>query len=211
MKSNGTNDKLELFVTPQSYFQELVSRGLSSRKLSTSPHVETYLVKILNFYLDARNLHDDTYSDEQGSKNPKTYAEMFLHALNCDDFRKIELLRKIGDRTLYISGIFGDSLQRKIVDVDYYVNIGGSAYAALSQTTKNGELVNVYSTISQNFVDFVDVFTYVSHNSFIKSDQSVLRLYDRYMKTGSDLAREKLIELGVLTISQDQLKLGKLG
>ncbi|HWU44788.1 MAG TPA: hypothetical protein VN132_15155, partial [Bdellovibrio sp.] len=147
--------------------------------------------------------------NESGQKNPQTLAEMFLTAQNAESPIKVELLRKLGDRTLYISGFFGDSLQRKIVDIDYYAEIGGAAYASLAGCTREDTMVHVYSTFSKRFLDFVDVLTYISHNSFVKSDQSILRLYDRYMRTGSELAREKLEEMGVLPLPAEQVKLGK--
>ena len=37
---------------------------------------------------------------------------------------------QIGDVSLFTSGFFADSLRGKLVDVDYYVNIGGAAYNA---------------------------------------------------------------------------------
>lgn len=199
----------DLFVSPSDFFKDLVRQGFVQRKLETFPHVETYLVDLLQHYLDAKNLFDPDY-DEQGRKVPKTLAEMYLHANNSSDqVVRVELLKKLGDRSLYMSGFFGDSLQRKIVDVDYYVNMGGVAYATLATCVREDTTARVYSTISRRFIDFVDVLTYISHSSFIKSNESVLRLYDRYMTTGSELAREKLTEMGVLPMAQDQAKRGR--
>lgn len=211
MSENMSSKTLDLCLSPTGYFEELVQKGLAQRKLHALPFVERYLVNLLNHYLDARNLFDETYMNEMGQKNPQTLAEMYLIAQGSDAVTKNKLLRRLGDRTLYISGFFGDSLQRKIVDIDYYAEIGGSAYASLAHCTREDTMAHVYLTISKQFLDFVDVLTYVSHNSFVKSDQSILRLYDRYMKTGSELAREKLEEMGVLPIPFDQVKLGKQG
>lgn len=212
MSQNESKQQLagtDLFVSPGDFFKDLVRQGFVQRKLETFPHVETYLVDLLQHYLDAKNLFDPDY-DEQGRKVPKTLAEMYLHANNSQDqVVKVELLKKLGDRSLYMSGFFGDSLQRKIVDVDYYVNMGGVAYATLASCVREDTTAKVYSTISRRFIDFVDVLTYISHSSFIKSNESVLRLYDRYMTTGSELAREKLTEMGVLPMSQDQAKRGR--
>ncbi|MBO9668228.1 MAG: hypothetical protein J7501_15615 [Bdellovibrio sp.] len=211
MSSNSQPKSVELFVSPDGFFQELVSKGLSQRKVRTYPLVESYLVNLLKHYLDARNLFDEEYASEGGQRNPQTLAEMYLLAQNAEASAKVELLRKIGDRTLYISGFFGDSLQRKIVDVDYYADIGGAAYASLAHCTREDAMAKVYTTFSTRFVEFVDVLTYISHHSFIKSDESILRLYDRYLRTGSELAREKLVEMGILTLAHDQVKLGKQG
>lgn len=209
MREKRSTTTVELFVSPEGYFQELVQQGLSQRKVQTYPMVEAYLVNLLQHYLDARNLHDPAYASESGTRNPQTLAEMYLTAQNAESFAKAEMLRKLGDRALYISGFFGDSLSRKIIDVDYYAEIGGAAYASLAHCTREDTMARVYTVFSDRFLEFVDVLTYISHNSFIKSDESILRLYERYMRTGSELAREKLEEMGVLTLPQDQVKLGK--
>lgn len=211
MKEKTQNKSVDLFVSPEGFFQELVQKGLTQRKVKAVPLVETYLVNLLQHYLDARNLFESTYANEGGQKVPQTLAETYLTAQSSDVPTRIEMLRKLGDRTLYISGFFGDSLSRKIVDIDYYADIGGAAYASLAHCTREDTMAKVYSTFSNQFVEFVDVLTYISHHSFVKSDQSILRLYDRYMRTGSELAREKLVEMGVLTLPQDQVKLGKQG
>lgn len=211
MKPKLQEKSVELFVSPEGFFQELVQKGLTQRKIQTFPLVESYLVNLLQKYLDARNLFENEYLNESGQKAPQTLAEAYLTAQNADSATRIEMLRKLGDKTLYISGFFGDSLSRKIVDVDYYAEIGGAAYASLAHCTREDTMAKVYTTFSHRFLDFVDVLTYISHHSFIKSDESILRLYDRYMRTGSELAREKLVEMGVLTLPQDQVKLGKQG
>lgn len=211
MKETSSPKSLELVLCPRSYFEELVQKGFSQRRIKSAPYIESYLVNMLSHYLDARNLYEAEYANESGQKNPKTLAEMYLIAQNSEASVKMELLRKLGDRTLYISGFFGDSLNRKVVDIDYYADIGGAAYASLAHYTKEDTMAQVFSTFSSRFLDFVEVLTYISNQSLIKSDQSILRLYDRYMRTGSDIAREKLVEMGVISLPQDQVKLGKQG
>jgi hypothetical protein len=208
-QNESKSQTTDLFISPGDFFKDIVRKGFEQRKLETFPVVESYMVNLLQHYLDAKNLFDPEY-DESGRRVPKTLAEMYLTANTVEDQQvKVELLKKLGDRSLYMSGFFGDSLQRKIVDIDYYVNMGGVAYATLASCVREDTSAKVYSTISKRFVDFVDVLTYISHNSFIKSDESVLRLYDRYMTTGSELAREKLTELGVLNLGQDPSKRGR--
>jgi hypothetical protein len=201
MKDKPNSQSVELFVSPEGYFQELVSKGLYDRKVQTYPLVETYLVNLLKQYLDAKALFEAE----------ATLAEMYLLAQNAEASVKMERFKKLGDRALYISGFFGDSLSRKTVDVDYYANIGGAAYTHLAHATREDGLAKVYKTFSGRFIEFVDVLTYISQHSFVKSDESILRLYDRYQKTGSELAKEKLVEMGVLILPQDQVKLGKQG
>jgi hypothetical protein len=208
-QNDSKNFTSDLCVSPGDFFKGLVRAGLERRKLQTYPVVETYLVNLLQHYLDARNLFDPAF-DEAGNKIPSTLAEMYLHANTTEDtVQKIELLKKLGDRSLYMSGFFGASLERKAIDLDYYVNMGGVAYATLATYMREDTTIKVYSTISSRFIDFVDVFTHISHDSFIQTNESLLRLYDRYLMTGSELAREKLVEMGVLNFTTDPSKTGR--
>lgn len=208
-QNEAVNISTDLCVSPGDYFKDLVRQGLENRKLQTYPMVETYLVELLQHYLDARNLFGPAH-DETGKKIPNTLAEMYLEAHNTSDHaQKVELLKKLGDRSLYVSGFFGASLERKVVDIDYYVNMGGTAYATLATYMREDTTIKVYSTISSRFIDFVDVLTHISHHSFVQSNESLLRLYDRYLTTGSEMAREKLVEMGVLSFAPEAAKPGR--
>lgn len=208
MSEQGKSDfqKTFLIASPREYFFEMVDSGLAKRNVKAAPAVQSYLVGLLEHYLDARNLFDES-TNEANNKNPGTLAEMFLLAANSDRVGKVDLLKKLGDRSLYISGFFGDSLERKIVDIDYYAEMGGAAYGSLAAHVSDDLAAQVYRVFSRDFLAYVDVLTYISQKSMIQSDQSILRLYDRYMRTGSELAKEKLIEMGVLTLPKDQAKL----
>ncbi len=100
MKQKTPDTSVELFVTPEGFFKELVQKGLSQRKVKAIPLVENYLVNLLQHYLDARNLFESTYANESGQKSPQTLAETYLTAQNADASTKVEMLRKLGDRTL---------------------------------------------------------------------------------------------------------------
>jgi len=194
-----------VLVTSREYFSEVVEDGFEKRRLKTYPQVKDYLVSVLTHYLDARNLYEPEF-DESGVKQPQTLAEMLLEAHQSEPFRKISLLKKLGDKSLYISGFFGDSLQRKLVDIDYYVQMGGAAYAALSTSTKEDIHAKVYSEISKRFLDIVEVLTFISQAAHVNSNESVLRLYENFLRTGSPIAQEKLLQMGVVLPQQRTLK-----
>jgi hypothetical protein len=197
-----------VFLTPEQHFSEAVKEACVNRHVKAQPAVEIYLVQLLRFYLDSKNLHHPLAEDVQ-EKPPQTFAEMYLTAINAESPKNKEMMRIVADRALYVTGFFGDSLQRKIVDIDYYVDIGSAAYSNLCAWGKEDPLTDVYKTFSRRFVEFVDVLNYVSEKSLVQSDTNVLRLYDRYIKTGSELAREKLNELGVVTVPKEHLKVNK--
>ena len=192
-----------LFITPNEYFKSIVADAMTARKIDSFPMAQMYIVNILEFYLDAKNLFEE---DSAGKRKNETLAEMYLTANQLPQSQKTGLLKRCADRSLYISGFFGDSLNRKLVDIDYYADVGGAAYSSLANTVQDDLMIQTYQHLSDRFLDYVEVLTYISEKSYVKSDQNILRLYDRYLKTGSDLAKEKLIELGVMAPAVENLK-----
>lgn len=195
----------DLLTSPKEFFGEMVADAMKQRQVKTMPLVEQYLVNLLEFYITADNLYDS--SDESGKRKQETLAEMLLKAASTEESKtKLDLLKRLGDTSLYISGFFGDSLKRKIVDIDYYADIGGTAYGSLASLQQSDIHGKVYSEIAHRFMDFVDVLTYISQQSLVQTNEDLLRLYDRYIATGSSLAREQLIEKGLLNITAKTTK-----
>jgi len=199
-----------LFISPEQHFSEALKEALEQRKVKSYPHLETYLVHMLKHYLDSRNLFRPHSTHGENNENPpETLAEMYLIAMNSENTRKKEIMKTLADRSLYLAGFFGDSLQKKLVDIDYYSEMGSAAYFNLATWTKEDHLSEVYKTFSKRFIEFVEVLSYMSEKSAVQADQNVLRLYDLYLKTGSEMAREKLNQLGIATLPKEQLKLNK--
>lgn len=203
MRHSGS---ISIFVTPQEFFSERIDLVFSERKVRAPLGVRRYLVELLGHYLDAKNLFDSGGQDEGGNRKPLTLAEKYLLAHQSEVSRKVGLLKNLGDEALYVSGFFSDSLQRKLVDIEYYAEIGGAAYGSLAQCLREDHQVEVYQTFSQRFMEFVDVLSVFSRDSQIQSNQNILRMYERYIRTGSELDREKLVEMGLLNASSENLR-----
>lgn len=196
----------ELVVDTAEYFREMVHVAIHQTKVKTLPIVEQYLINLLSHYLFANNLYDE---EESGRRRRETLAEMYLRSLQAPTLLKVELLKKLGDSSLYISGFFGDSLKRQVVDIDYYVDMGGTAYATLAAHTTEDTVSRVYLEMAQNFLDYVDVLTVVSQKALVKTNNDLLRLYDRYVSTGSKLAEAELKEKGMLCEQLNRVKTTK--
>lgn len=199
-ESRSHNIKPKLVLSTKEYFFENISKGLIRRKVDVLPEVIHYLTELLNHFMMSKNLHEVEMNDF-GQKKNRTLAELLLTAHSSELTVKLELLKKLGDRTLYISGFFADSLNRSLVDVDYYKNMGVTAYSSLSEIVKEHNSSRMFGEIANKFTELTDVLTLISQESMIKNDQSILRLYENYLKTGSELAKERLSDLGVIPVS----------
>lgn len=183
--------KLKLLASTQEYFSEAVVNAADKTKIAITPFTAQYLVGLLNTYMVAENL-----------TMKSTLAEALLSACQAEGMVKREQLKKLGDTSLYMSGFFGDSLQRKIIDIDYYADIGGTAYGSLASEIDEIAQAQIYRDFSVRFLEYVDLLTYISQTALIQSNTDLLRLYERYVKTGSEMAREQLAEKGLIATEE---------
>lgn len=188
-----------LFISPDQYFQDIVAEAITQRNIVLFPLAQTYLVNLLKNYIHTEMLFD--IKNESGKNTRETLAEMFLRAQNSPPVLRIELLKKLADVSLYVSGFFGDSFQRKVIDIDYYINMGETAYASLASESKEDISKKVFSEYSKRFLDFVDLLDHISQKSQLTNDENLLRVYEKYLKTGSPRAKEILEEKGILNAS----------
>ena len=198
MSQNGSSksQNVTLVVSAREYFLQAIDEACTSRGLKAAPLARNYLAEMLDFYTASSNFLGE--SDEQGRHKNLTLAEMFLTASNAEPRVRFELLKKMADRSLYISGFFGDSLQRKLVDLDYYAEMGGAAYSVLAKETAEDLLVKVFTDFSENFVSYADVLSHIQGKAQNQREQNILQLFERYEKTGSEYARDRLLEMGII-------------
>ena len=171
------------------YFKELVEEAIAHQRLEATELASFYVVQLLAGFL--RRPADST-PDHQAPLALKLAA-----ALESGGVRQRTGLREIGDVSLFVSGFFSDSLNRKIVDIDYYVSIGGYAYNALSRV-ENDAVSRVFAELSDKFVGFVDVLSEVSDRTLCGSNADLLRLYERWLRTGSARSGQLLSARGVV-------------
>lgn len=184
-----------LIVDTNEYFKKAVEEAFSERNLDSGPYIKNYVVEVLKHYLFVENLYDE--QDEAGKKTRKTLAEMLLTANQLSAKERFEKLKKLGDSSLYISGFFSDSFQRKIIDIDYYVDVGRMAFESLAHDVDEDTFAHLYREISEQFLSLVDVLALISQKAKIMDEENILRMMDVYSKTGSSLLGETLAEKGV--------------
>ncbi len=107
-------------------------------------------------------------------------------------------LKEVGDLSLFISGFFSDSLNRRLVDVDYYIQLGECAYGSLARRGDPDTFGDVFDELSEKFGAVVDVLGDVSARTGLTSDTDLLRLYDTWVRTRSQRSGELLAARGIV-------------
>lgn len=166
----------------EGFFHEVLEEALSHSGMKVESSTEFYLVGLLGEFAKAR------ISDKP----------MGLRLVTPEDTAKrVQSLKEIGDTSLYVAGFFSESINRQLVDVDYYMGMGVTAYGELAQRLDSSSVAGVYAELSARFPDFVEVLGRIrSQVNF--AGQDVMALYREWERTKSDWIEERLKKMGVL-------------
>ena len=184
------DDPLLREQVPAEYFKELIEAALERQQVRANALTSYYLVDLLCRFMrpDARiAFNDDTH---------QPLALRLARALETGGLEQRARLRNLGDFSLFTSGFFSDSLRRRVVDVDYYRSMGEYAYGSLGRRDSD-TLGEVFTELARKFVGFMDVLADVSERTTATAGTDVLRLYEKWLRTGSLTAGKRLVELGV--------------
>ena len=175
----------------RSYFSEELTRASENQSIEIDEEVAAYLTQLLTEFSNPSALFDKT---EDGIEL-KPLALYYLAAVEAENRESQNLaLRRLGDIALFISGLFPASLNRKVMDVDYYIAMGGSAYSHLHDALQ----WRVFADLAERFVSFVDLLAEIAENSALNNHVDLMRDYEVWLRTGSPRLLNKLKRQGIV-------------
>jgi hypothetical protein len=181
------------------YFRESMDAAIDKQGVDVDPHATHYVVNLLTLF--ARS--EDLYEDHGTAYGLKPLALMMVDAIEAPTAEQRNFaLQRIGDVSLFIAGFFADSLAHRLVDLDYYIYMGGNAYGSLSDemrgTLRGRVLADVYRELARKFQTVVDILNEVRDAARQSSDVDLLRTYEVWLRTGSKRAEGLLRQNGVV-------------
>jgi len=196
------SDRVMQVSNLQDYFRVCVEDAVVRQRVDIDPHVSHYVVNMLTMFSRA----DELYEDDGEYYGLRPLALMLADAASAATVaRRNALLRRIGDVALFVSGFFAEGLARSVVDVDYYIRMGGNAYGSLSEEvrgTAHGQaFAPVFRELARKFAVLVDVLNEVSDGPCDGSDVDLVRTYEIWRKTGSRRAAALLRRYDVVPLS----------
>ena len=196
MVKTGKTDCLTLDLTPESFFYELVRGAIDHQKVKIQPETEFYVVKLLNRFIFSESLYSKTST---GSLEEQPLVFLYKEALEAEaQNSQKSLFQNVGDISLFKAGFFQESLSRSLVDLNYYIGLGGSAYRNASERSEEKHFRNLFAELSDQFGMVVNVLSEVSEQTTItKTEQDLLRLYEMWSRTGSERAARALTRTGI--------------
>lgn len=185
----------------QTFFHESVSRAIGNQKVEAGEATICYLVNLLTSFSRSENFFEDT----ENGRGLRPLANLYAVAVESNsEVERKRVLQRLGDVALFVSGLFSDSFHRRLVDIDYYIAMGGSAYACLFESSKRSArdkaLSAIFHQLGAHFARFVDVLAEVGEKAFGAHSHDLLRMHQIWEKTGSPRLEHKLKNLGVLPL-----------
>ena len=174
---------MDLGSTVEAFFQDEVERAFRDEGLSPGVRVEHYVVQLLA-----------GYAVQQIESTPLALG--MLAAAGAPPRERRRHLRRIGDTSLYVSGFWSDSLEGRMVDVDYYIEMGGTAYGELARLDTMGDVFGVRAGYLVRLVGGRALIR--GRVATPTTDRDILRLYRQWQRTKSANAAARLAALGVV-------------
>jgi hypothetical protein len=175
-------------LTPTEYFRELVESAIENQHVDAGALTSFYVVNLLAGFV---------HLDGSPAADDEPLGIRLARAMQTAGIAQRNGLRKVGDLSLFISGFFSDSLNRRLVDVDYYIQLGECAYGSLARQGDEA-LGEVFDELAEKFTSFVDVLGEVSERTALTSNADVLRLYEKWLRTKSRRSGDLLASRGIV-------------
>jgi hypothetical protein len=177
-------------ASAEEYFREIVTDALAHRRAKVQPTTEFYLVRLLARFLEREEL----FPEAEGGAEP--LALVLLRALGEERQRRREGLRRVGDTSLFVSGFFADAVARSAVGAGYYAAIGGRAYGTLA-ADRDAAAAETFAELGGRFEEFADLLAEIAEMQDLRSNRGLVRLYERFLHTGSERVARMLRDRGV--------------
>lgn len=196
--SEGTRSGLDLSANLETFFHDVVDDAMKKKHVAATQAAEYYLVSLLTDY--ARPAPRSTETLER----PLTL--LLDEALHAPGQERFERLRVLGDGVLYVSGFFAPHLETRGVEVRYVTALGARAYdgaGKLLRSNSGDGAPDLFFELAENFQRFAELLGAVAERlslSATASSTGVLKLYERWLKTGSEVLSGELLERGVLPV-----------
>lgn len=199
MRQTGDDGKVLFAASVHDFFRQILSLAIENQRASIQLATELYLANLLGGFVQTESLLS---RDDDGTLHQKPLALLLKDALDAEETAaRARLLRRLGDTSLFVSGMFGECLNRRAIDVDYYIEMGGLAYDALGEVAaRRGVERSLWDELSEKFSLLVEVLNEVAERTLLNSDTGLMRLYEKWMKTGSTRVGILLREQGVPAI-----------
>lgn len=175
------------------FFRESLLAAMEKRGVRASEQSEVYLTTLLN---------DHLRSAGAVGRLDEPFSVRLAKAMHNSGAERFELLRTLGDDVLFASGFFAEHLERRGLTDDYVTGMGQLAYGGAASALRcYAREQTIFDELAAQFHRFVDLLRHVSDSlvtSAAITQGDFVRLYERWLRTGSEVLASTLLRAGMI-------------
>lgn len=204
--TDGAPSPIDLNASVNQLFRDAVHETVRDEHFDATDTAAAYVVALLADFA----IRGTTQSALQ-----KPFTLSYAEALDAGGPERFERLRTLGDHVLYLNGFFAGYLASRGVAPSYVNSLGARAYFAAGRMLKTSALLSggdavtapdLFAELSENFRMFVELLSHVADRLQANSAHTptaMLRLYERWLRTGSKELAGALANHGILPKRSD--------
>ncbi|KAA0258785.1 hypothetical protein FHQ18_02225 [Deferribacter autotrophicus] len=179
-------------------FYDLIESAEIEIKKSLSEYSKLYILNLLKKLAKTNDLFTNEFVKEMA------IAEIFMEAFHRNLFEKINMLKLAGDLSLILSGLYPESLNKKLVDIDYYIKMGRSSYKELANIYANYssklDIMNLYVQLKREFLNLVEILTEIADELNFINRNNLSNIQLRWHKSGISKYKKILDENKIIPL-----------
>lgn len=173
---------MKVYRNVKELFFDLVNEFEKKLKISLSEYSKLYLMKMLEQLAEGNDYFNTAVMED------KSLAEILMEAVHKNIFERIRNLKALGDLCLLFGGLYPEFMTKKLVDIDYFINIGKNSYNLISDTYKNYtskyELYMLYNKLAEEYLKLINILTEISDELNFLDRDNLYKSFKRWEKTG---------------------------
>ncbi len=116
--------------------------------------------------MDKFSQSEHFFEKDGGKIRNKVLGVKLLEASHLPRNKKREMIKDVAETSLFVCGFFSDSLNRKIVDINYYKDVGQTAYEMLDGMIPSFyDIDSFYKSVSTQFETLAQLMKVVSDST----------------------------------------------
>lgn len=174
---------IEAHEETRSFFHERLRSALRALGVEVSDHTELYLLELL------------TRGGALATPDQPLFERLAAALASSHPRERLQRFRDTGDAALYTCGFFAEHIEKRGMSQEYYCTLGARAYrAAGGLSPVHGD---TFHELADGFRELAQVFDEVREETTLRTPQDIVRLYDRWRRTGSTRIADRLRREGV--------------
>ena len=186
----------------EQFFQAEMIKTAKRINNNVPPAVQLYVANLLSRFTSSEQF----FVDMEGKNEMEPLTFILKRAMEQEENHRIRTLKHLGDVALYTTGFFSERIEKRGVEVDYYIGMGGMAYsnvASLSSSRFNGSTFHeLYSMLAEHFRGLVNLLWEFSDSMATIDSSKLLALYHQWQQTGSRRLERRLLRNGLILTPQ---------